>query len=312
MLDPGLIRVFPRRTAATPDDEMAFVGEPPLPGMRPPAESIHAIHVSVTFTWDVPRAWRLRDEWRMAYPDAKVYVGGPALGSPPPGEFTPGLYVKIGRTITSRGCLGGRCPFCLVPKREGALWLLDIKPGWDILDNNLLACPRRHIEAVLRMLESQPEPARFTGGLEARRVTSEWARRITGLWLDVAYTAYDRPRQKAAVGRAVKRLLDAGGWSEGQGRRKIGVYVLVGYGDDSEGKAVSRLEWVKSLGVTPFPMIYRPPEDRKDPVQEALKRRLRKWMRPSSVWGAEQRTRQKMTKAWVAAAEARAEGDGGT
>jgi hypothetical protein len=283
MSDPNLIRVFPRRTAATPDDDLAFVGDPPLPGMRPPAEEVQAIHVSVAFTWDLPRAWRLRNEWQAAYPDAKVYVGGPAFGSPPPGEFTPGMYVKIGMTITSRGCTG-RCPFCLVPRREGALWLLDIKPGWDILDNNLLACPRDHIEAVLKMLEGQPKAARFTGGLEARRVTTEWARRITGLWLDVAYTAYDRPTQKAAVERAVNLLLAAGGWCDGTGRRKIGVYCLVGYKGDSEREAVRRLEWVKSLGATPFPMIYRPPTNRKDPVQEALKRSLRRWMRPTSIW----------------------------
>jgi hypothetical protein len=43
-----IARVFPRRTAATPSDAYAFVGDPPL---FLPAD-ITEVHVSVTFTWD--------------------------------------------------------------------------------------------------------------------------------------------------------------------------------------------------------------------------------------------------------------------
>ena len=43
------IRVFPRQTAMTPTDELAFVGDPPLSLWRPSADEVH---VSVTFTWD--------------------------------------------------------------------------------------------------------------------------------------------------------------------------------------------------------------------------------------------------------------------
>jgi len=278
-----IVRVFPRRTKATPVDDLAFIGEPPLPGIRPPAKGDMAIHISVAFTWDLPLAWRLRDEWQAAYPCAKVLVGGPAIGWPAPGEFAPGLYVKPGYVVTSRGC-PNRCPFCLVPEREGPWRPLAIKDGWDVLDNNLLAGPPSHVCEVLDMLARQPHPARFTGGLEAARMTPEWAKRITALRLGAAYTAYDRPAQKEAVERAVNLLLAAGGWVEGTGRRKIGVYVLVGFDGDSEREAVGRLEWVKSLGATPFPMIYRPPINHKDPAQEFLKRRLRRWMRPTSIW----------------------------
>ena len=35
-------------------------------------------------------------------------------------------------------------------------------------DNNLLACSREHVEAVLDMLAAQPRAARFTGGIDAR------------------------------------------------------------------------------------------------------------------------------------------------
>ena len=50
-----MIRVFPRRTKWTPDDELAFVGDPPL--FRPKER---VVNISVTFTWDLPEANRLQ------------------------------------------------------------------------------------------------------------------------------------------------------------------------------------------------------------------------------------------------------------
>jgi hypothetical protein len=57
-VDPGLVRVFPRRTRATPNDAMAFT-EPP--GLFPPEAS--AVHVSVAFTYDLPKADWLAKQW---------------------------------------------------------------------------------------------------------------------------------------------------------------------------------------------------------------------------------------------------------
>ena len=55
-----LIRVFPRRTKATPDDAMAYVGPPDL------FAQADAVHVSVTFTADKAIAERLAEEWSTA------------------------------------------------------------------------------------------------------------------------------------------------------------------------------------------------------------------------------------------------------
>lgn len=38
-----IIRVFPRRTEATPNDELAFVGDPPFPELLPPADIVQVI-----------------------------------------------------------------------------------------------------------------------------------------------------------------------------------------------------------------------------------------------------------------------------
>jgi hypothetical protein len=68
-----IIRVFPRRTRATPDDDLAYVGGPDL--YAPVADEVH---VSVAFTNDLPAAERLAYEWQgMA---RTVKVGGPATG----------------------------------------------------------------------------------------------------------------------------------------------------------------------------------------------------------------------------------------
>ena len=243
-----VLRVFPRRTNATPDDDLAVVGEPGL--FRPEADEVH---VSCAFTWDIPEANRLAHAWSAFYPI--VRRGGPAYGSTP-GEFTPGLYMGPGYTITSRGC-PNRCPLCFVPGREGPLRVIEIKPGWDVCDNNLLACPRSHVEAVLDMLEGQPKAARFTGGLEACRVTRWFVNRLARMRLDVAYFALDDWEHRDHVATAIAMLRAAGGWSDGTARHKIGVYVLVGYPGDDVESAEIRLRFVMGLGARAFPMYYR-------------------------------------------------------
>jgi len=243
-----IIRVFPRLTAATPADARAFVGDPPL--FRPPAERVL---VSVTFSWDVPEGLRLKRAWSNYYD--QVDIGGPAMGDPGD-EFTPGRFLERGYVITSRGC-PNRCGFCMVPKREGPIRTLTIHDGWNVQDNNLLACPRDHIERVFDMLARQVKPAIFSGGLEARLLKPWMVDRIVAGRLDRLFLAYDRPSQKKHVERAVAMLIAAGAWSAGTARHKINCYVLVGEAGDTIEAAVKRLDWIVELGACPFPMYYR-------------------------------------------------------
>lgn len=264
-----IARVFPRRTSATPDDNLAFVGDPPL--FLPEADEVH---VSCTFTWDRPEAERLARAW--AGHGYRVLLGGPAYDAPA-GDFVPGMYVKTGMTITSRGCVR-RCPFCFVPKREGKLTLLSIQPGWDILDNNLLACPRGHIESVLDMLEQQPRAARFTGGIDARLCRPWFARRLRRMRVHILYTAYDVPGARPAAERAIQMLRD-----EGLSQRQVGCYVLVGFDGDTLEHAEARLEWVFQTGGTPFAMFYRPADDLRFTIPRTWRSFVRKWNRPACI-----------------------------
>jgi hypothetical protein len=120
-----LIRVFPRKTKATPTDDLVRIGKGP--DMFDEADEVH---ISVAFTWDLPLAEKLAREWRVVAP---VKIGGPALNEPG-GDFVPGMYLKPGYVITSRGC-PNRCWFCSVPKREGGeIRELPIKEGHNVLD----------------------------------------------------------------------------------------------------------------------------------------------------------------------------------
>jgi len=268
-----IVRVFPRRTTATPTDEMAFVGDPPPPAFRPEADEVH---ISCTFTWDRVEAERLVRAWSIHYP-GKVRLGGPALGDRG-GDFLPGRYVREGMVITSRGCPNA-CKHCVVPAREGKLRELPIRAGWDVLDNNLLACSRGHVEAVLDMLEGQRHRAKFSGGLEARRVTDWFVERLKRMRLERVFTAYDEPADREDVRRAVGMLLDAG-----LSRSQVSCYVLVGQDGDSGDWATARCEWIKGLGATPFAMYFLGPLDRPDRIPQAWRDFRRAWCRPAAIW----------------------------
>jgi hypothetical protein len=261
-----IIRVFPRRTNMTPSDELAFVGDPPL--FRPEADEVH---VSCTFTWDLDEARRLQDSWSRFYPT--VRLGGPALDDPG-GEFTPGLYLAEGATITSRGC-PKRCEWCWVPVREGKIRLLEIHPGNNICDNNLLACPRFHVEQVFKMLESQ-HGIRFTGGLDTL-LLADW---------HIAWFMVNLRRTKAMFfaaddWRGVNRLDAVADTLAGIPRDKKFCYVLVGHKGETIPEAEDRLETVWELGFMPFAQFYRGPDEQ--PKTPAWQKLARNWSRPALI-----------------------------
>ena len=129
-----IIRVFPRRTTATPDDALVFTTPPPKD--FPKAEEIH---ISTAFSYDIPKAEKLAEaRVRTGIP---VRMGGPAYNQPG-GDFVPGLYLKHGYVIISRGCNRG-CWFCSVPAREGGkVRELPVTEGWNVLMTTYLLVPR--------------------------------------------------------------------------------------------------------------------------------------------------------------------------
>lgn len=259
-----MIRIFPRRTKWTPVDALAFVGEPTL--FRPPEQPVR---ISVTFTWDIPEAERLYRSWGRFYSD--VQLGGPAFDDPG-GEFVPGRFVRDGITITSRGC-GGSCDFCLVPGREGGIRELPIRDGWDLADNNLLACSQGHVEAVFKMLRRQPEPIKFSGGLDARLFQPWHVDLLKTIRLKFAWFACDRPGAFEDLERVADLMADFS-------IEKRRCYVLIGFGGETLAQAERRLERVYRLGFLPFAMLWRPADHDKIWPRE-WRLLAKKWIRPA-------------------------------
>lgn len=257
-----ITRVFPRRTAATPDDELVCIGGGPT--LFSQADEVH---ISVAFTWDIPLAEWLAGQWSAVAP---VKIGGPAYNEPG-GEFVPGMYMKKGYVITSRGC-PNRCWFCAVPKREGGqLRELPVTDGWIVTDDNLLACSPNHIDEVFAMLSRQPHRPQFVGGLEAALMTPTMDSRLRSLRSDSLFFAYDTPNDLEPLVAAGKMLLDAGFTKASNNLR---CYVLIGYKGDTFEKAQARMGEAWRAGFMPFAMLYR---DQKGDYDKTWRRFQREW-----------------------------------
>ena len=252
----NIVRVFPRRTSATPDDPLAFSGPPPKGGVG----EVDEIHISVAFTYDMEKAERLAEQWSST--GLLVRLGGPAFNTPG-GEFVPGRYLKYGYVITSRGC-PNRCWFCAVPKREGGqLRELPVTDGWIVSDDNLLACSPRHIDEVFSMLARQPHRPIFTGGLEAALMTSQMAAQLYQLHPQRLFFAYDTPNDLEPLQEAGKMLTDAG---FSKSNHALRCYILIGYKGDTMEKAHKRMGEAWRAGFMPFAMLYRDNSGQFDPA----------------------------------------------
>lgn len=260
-----MIRVFPIRTSFTPNDELAFVGFPPL--FRP-GDRTTPVHVSVVFTWTLRLAESIALSWQDHYDN--VRLGGPALGDYGD-EFIPGKYLKAGCTITSRGCVK-HCGWC--PERNRPLRELPITPGWIVQDSNLLACSEKHVRAVFDMLREQKHAARFPGGLD-KHFLKPWHRELfDSIRIDELWFACDLTSDLPALERAAEILA-------GIPIDKLRCYTMIGYDDEPLAAAEARMARVYELGFLPFCQLYRP-DDGVKIYSDDWRQVQRKWSRPAA------------------------------
>ncbi len=260
-----MIRIFPRKTKWTPTDKLSFIGDPPL--FRPPDQPVR---ISCAFTWDKKEAERLALAWKEYYLD--VLLGGPAYDSQG-GEFNPGVYIKEGVTITSRGC-PRKCPWCFVPIREGGIRELEIKPGWILQDNNILACSKSHILRVFEMLKMQNRGISFNGGLDCQ-ILRWWhvellqTIKIKEIW----FTCDDLVGLSYLIN--IQPMFT---WLPESKRR---CYAMIGYRKEMIKEAEYRLINIYRLGFLPFAQLYRDAEGGPEYSKE-WKDLARKWSRPAA------------------------------
>lgn len=269
-----IMRIFPRKTNATPDDNMVRFAQEP--GMFDEADEVH---VSVLFTEDIPLGERLANLWKNVAP---VKIGGPAYKDPG-GEFVPGLYVKKGYVITSRGC-PNKCWFCAAWKNEGrTVRELPVTEGYNLLDNNILACSDEHIRKVFKMLaegkKKYKKPIEFTGGLEAARLKQWHVDELRKIKPKQLFFAYDTPDDLDPLYKAGRMLLDAG-WTRAS--HTLRAYVLCGFQGDTIKAATERMEETFRAGFMPMAMFFKNPNDTEyteKPIE--WMKWQRKWARPA-------------------------------
>ena len=173
------------------------------------------------------------------YPGAEVILGGPGIGwgwlpqpmqkVKPDYDLYPEMEYSLG--FTTRGCIR-RCPWCVVPKKEGALqrWqrveeFHDERLGTvRLLDNNILADPewfRLNTEFLL-----QHDLALIEEGMDVRLLTPSLAARLAEIRLAKPLKfAFDTMAIEPAVLKGIRILQDAGINT----KRNVLFYVLVGY-----------------------------------------------------------------------------------
>lgn len=270
-----IARVFPRRTAASPNDKLAFFGEPTIYDVSIcAAEEIEAVHISATFTWDLERVDELYDLWSML--GVPVEVGGPAFDDRM-GDFTPGMYLKDGYIFTSRGCTKD-CWFCSIPRcAHGVIRELPIADGWNILDDNILGTSEAHFRAVCEMLKRQAHRAVFSGGLEPALLQQWQADLLREVKPARLYTAYDTKDDLEPL-IEMGRKLRAAGFRESS--HVMCCYVLIGYDGDTFEAAEKRLTETMQAGFVPYAMLFRDESGRMDPE---WRRFQREWCRPMIV-----------------------------
>lgn len=265
-----IARVFPRRTKATPIDDLVFIDQGPSIGMP----EFDEVHISVAFTFDIQKAEYLYYQWE--HVGVPIKIGGPAFNEPG-GEFFPGKYLAEGYVITSRGC-NNRCWFCKVPEREGfTVRELPIKDGWNVLDDNLLACSDNHIWKVFNMLHRQKEYPVFTGGLEAKLLKPWHAHLLKAVKTKRMYFAYDTKDDYEPLISAGKILRKAGFTVASH---SMCAYVLIGYKGDTFDKAEKRLNQTIEAGFVPYAMLWMGDDGL---VNEEWKPFQREWLRPGIV-----------------------------
>lgn len=205
------------------------------------------------------------------YPGVETMFGGPAFEVPnhlpveaehlmPDYNLYPEMDFSLG--YTQRGC-PNNCPFCVVPKMEGAFreyasiseFQNDAFNNLVLYDNNFLAS--KLWREKLSYVESQGLKVCFNQGLDARLVDEERAR-----WLVDApsynlsfenrtyYFAWDLMENSEAVIRGLQMMVDVGAKP-----RSLMCYVLVGF-NTTHQEDLYRFTKLREMRIDPFIMVY--------------------------------------------------------
>lgn len=104
--------------------------------------------------------------------------------------------------FTTRGCVR-KCPFCIVPKKEGLIHNVNVaslNPNGKyimLLDNNFFA--NRTWRENIKVLEAFNQPIDFNTGIDARLLTEEQCEALGKLKIKVIHCAWDNYKDKEKI-----------------------------------------------------------------------------------------------------------------
>ena len=190
-------------------------------------------------------------------------------------NMSPDYYLypdnKYAVGFLTRGC-SRRCPFCIVNEKEGASHkVADLDSFWTgqklikLLDPNLLEY-KGHIKLLKELYESKAK-INFTQGLDIRLINSESTELIKKMKTERIHFAYDRPIFANEIEKKLIKFKEDTGYN-----RKVSVYVLTNY-ETTLQEDIKRVDFIKSLGFSPYVMIY---EKYKLP-KNSIRKHVQRW-----------------------------------
>ena len=242
-------------------------------------------HYSFIFSWYF---WDWLQSVQPELDGKPIKIGGPAVMINfdwIPGWIERGIEKNVlyrhnnFATRTTIGCIR-KCLFCAVPIIEGSFFELDnyeIKPI--LIDNNLLACSKKHFNELIDNLKKL-KWCDFNQGLDIRLLKKYHAERFAELKNPLIRLSWDDISDEKYFFNSYELLKNAG-----IKNKNIQVYVLIGFHDNPDD-ALYRLKKIEKLGLLPNPMRYQPIDCKKKNdyigagwTNKELKRYMRYWSR---------------------------------
>ena len=249
-------------------------------GPNRPAEFIpDEIFVTSLFTYSWKAVHNSVGYYKRLYPKAKIFLGGlyasllPEHAASSGAEIHQGLLEEAedlmpdyslvpnwdGSIIfSSRGCIR-KCPFCAVPilekefvaKKSISKFIHPSHTRVILWDNNFLSSPYWY--DILSEIKQRKLWVDFNQGLDIRLVDEEKAEMIASMKTRLIRSAYDSKFSKKEVQRGIELLS-----SKGISPRKILLYTLFNFENDTPDDLLNRMLDVMEWGAVSYPMRYQP------------------------------------------------------
>lgn len=170
---------------------------------------------------------------------------------------------------STRGCVR-RCPFCIVPEKEGKIEVVasfgDLwtgRPFLTLFDNNATAAPMDHFRELCADATAARVKFDFNQALDCRLFNVDHAAALVrSTHFTTLRFAFDSMAVEPDVRRTIRLCAEVG-----IRPTRLMFYVLVGY-NTTRDEDMDRVTLLRSLGVDPFVMRF----DRGDPYQTRFSR----------------------------------------